>query len=73
MFTHIPAECKIRIYTVSGVLVDEILVENPPADGIVHWDLLSREGLEIAAGVYIYTIEADATSDVHQGKFAVIK
>jgi hypothetical protein len=73
MFTHIPAECKIRIYTVSGVLVDEIFVDNPPSDGIVHWDLLSSEGLEIAAGIYIYTIEASETDDVHHGKFAIIK
>ena len=28
LFTHIPAECKITIFTVSGVLVDEIDVDN---------------------------------------------
>lgn len=73
MFTHIPARCKIKIFTVSGVLVDEIDVKNPDDDGIAHWDLLTKEGLEIAAGMYIYHIKADETGDEKIGKFAVIK
>lgn len=73
MFTHIPAECTIKIYSVSGVLVDEIIVDNSPSDGIIHWDLLSNEGLEIAAGVYIYTVKTKVTDETHKGKFAVIK
>ncbi|MCB0730466.1 MAG: hypothetical protein KDC88_05470, partial [Ignavibacteriae bacterium] len=73
MFTHIPAECDIRIYTSSGVLVDEIKVDNEPSDGIVHWDLLSKEDLEIAAGMYIYHIKSKQTGKEKIGKFAVIK
>ncbi|MCB9208930.1 MAG: hypothetical protein H6610_01680 [Ignavibacteriales bacterium] len=73
MFTHIPSECDIRIYTSSGVLVDEIKVENEPSDGIVHWDLLSKEDLEIAAGMYIYHIKSKQTGKEKIGKFAVIK
>ena len=42
LFTHIPAECKITIFTVSGVLVDEIDVDNSPEDGTVHWDMQTR-------------------------------
>jgi hypothetical protein len=73
MFTHIPASCRIRIFTVSGVLVDEMTVNNEPDNGIVHWDMLTRENLEIAAGMYIYHIESEATGDTKLGKFAVIK
>jgi len=73
MFTHIPANCKIKIFTVSGVLVDEIVVNNTPDNGIVHWDLLTKEGLEIAAGMYFYHIKADATGKEKLGKFAIIK
>jgi len=73
LFTHIPAECTIKIFTVSGVLVDEIEVGNPPDEGIVHWDMLTREGLEIAAGMYIYHVKSDLTGDEKLGKFAVIK
>ena len=73
LFTHIPAECTIKIFTVSGVLVDEIHVQNSPEQGIVHWDMLTRESLEIAAGMYIYHVEATNTGNTKVGKFAVIK
>ena len=73
LFTHIPADCRIRIFTVSGVLVDEINVHNEPDNGIIHWDMLTRENLEIAAGMYIYHVESEITGDAMLGKFAVIK
>ena len=73
MFTHIPAECTIHIFTVSGILVDKLEVDNEPENGIVHWDILTREGLEIAAGMYLYHIESNVTGDSKMGKFAVIK
>ena len=72
MFTHIPAQCAIKIFTASGIFVDEINVDNPPESGIVHWDMLTREGLEIAAGIYVYHVK---TPDGQEklDKFAVIK
>lgn len=73
LFTHLPAKSTIKIFTVSGVLVDEFHVDNPSDDGTAHWDMLSREGLDIAAGVYIYYVKSDLTSDTKIGKFAVIK
>jgi hypothetical protein len=73
LFTHIPANCVIRVFTPSGVLVDKIDVTNEPSNGIVHWDLLSREGLEIAAGMYIFQVKSNVTGDEKIGKFAVIK
>ena len=73
LFTNIPAQATIKIFTVSGVLVDEINVNNSPQDGAVHWDMLTREGLEIAAGMYLYHVESIATGDKKLGKFAVIK
>lgn len=73
LFTHLPAKCTIKIFTVSGVLVDEFHVDNPSDNGTAHWDMLSREGLDIAAGVYIYYVKSDLTSDTKIGKFAVIK
>lgn len=73
LFTHLPSRCVIKIFTVSGFLVDEIDVNNPSENGTVHWDLKSREGLDIAAGMYIYYVKATATGDEKIGKFAVIK
>ncbi len=73
MFTHIPADCEIHIFTASGILVDKIVVDNEPANGAVHWDLLSKEDLEIAAGMYFYHVKSNATGKEKLGKFAVIK
>ncbi|MGH7496071.1 MAG: hypothetical protein ACREOO_27265 [bacterium] len=73
LFTHLPAECSIKIFSSSGVLVDELEVTNPADNGTVHWDMLTKEGLEIAAGIYVYHVQAKQTRDVKIGKFAVIK
>ncbi len=73
MFTHLPAVCTIKIFTVSGVLIDEILVNNSADDGKAFWDLQTREDLEISAGVYIYYVKAEITGDEKIGKFVVIK
>lgn len=72
MFTHIPANCEINIFSSSGIHIDEILVSNDPANGTVYWDLVSKEDLDIAAGIYIYMVETD-NGLIHHGKFAVIK
>jgi len=82
LFTHIPARCEIKIFTVSGILVDIIDVdwpeqlvsdENGYGKGIVHWDMKTKEGLEIAAGMYIYHVRSKDTGAEKIGKFGVIK
>lgn len=73
LFTHLPAQCDIKIFTISGVMVDEIVVDNPVENGTIHWDLKTSEGLDIAAGMYFYHVRARATGDEKIGKFAVIK
>lgn len=73
LFTHLPARCDIKIFTVSGFLVDEIDVENADDNGTAHWDVLTREGLEVAAGVYVYYVKAKETGDEKLGKFSIIK
>ncbi len=73
MFTHLPAQCTISIFTVSGVLVDEIYVNNDLDDGMIYWDLLSNEGLEVAAGMYIYHVQSKINDKYKLGKFAIIK
>ena len=73
IFTHIPAQCTLKIYTSAGVLINTIEVDNPPENGLVHWNMLTREGLEIAAGIYIFQVKSEKTGDEKIGKFAVIK
>jgi hypothetical protein len=73
MFTHIPARCTIKIFTTSGLLVNTLEVNNPAENGTVHWDLLTKEGLEIAAGIYIFYVKSIQTGEEKLGKFAVVK
>jgi len=71
-FTHLPAKCTIRIFTVDGELVKTIEHESPIDDGTEDWDMLNRDNLSISYGVYIFHVEAPGLGE-KIGKFAVIK
>ncbi|MBN2281021.1 MAG: hypothetical protein JXQ65_10610 [Candidatus Marinimicrobia bacterium] len=84
IFTNVPAQCTIKIFTLSGLLVDELKVDHSAANsdaiysdyddnGTAIWDVLTHEGLEVAAGYYIYQVKSNITGDEKIGKFAIIK
>ncbi len=70
-FMNLPEQCKIKIYTKTGKLVDTIQHDGTGGDGQESWDLVSKDGMNIAYGIYFYTVEA--YDKVSTGKFAVIK
>ncbi len=69
-FRNLPPTCTIRIYTLTGELVDTI--EKDDNSSIAYWNLLSSEGMRISYGVYIYHVEAPEVGE-HIGRFGVIK
>jgi len=71
-FINLPARCTIRIYTINGDLVRK-LEHNSAVDGsgVERWDLLTKDGLEVSFGLYIYHIEAPGIGS-KVGKFAII-
>ena len=71
-FTHLPAKCTIRIFTVDGELVKTIEHESTIDDGTEDWDMLNRDNLSISYGVYLFHVEAPGIGE-KIGKFAVIK
>ena len=71
-FINLPQECTIKIFTLSGYLVDEIHHTSQYEYGTYSWDMLSKDGLEIAYGLYIYHVDAPNVGE-KTGKFAVIK
>lgn len=83
LFTNLPEECTIKIFTVSGVLVRELYAPEDALtsyggfgesnNGQLHWDMLTKEGLEVAAGMYFYHVKDDMTGEEVAGKFAIIK
>lgn len=71
-FIHLPQKAIIRIYTIRGDLVDVIKHESTIDDGAASWDLRTKEGLDIAFGVYVYHVDAGSLGS-KTGKFAIIK
>ncbi len=71
-FIHLPPECTINIYTISGKFINSLEHNSEIWDGAESWNLLSADGLEIAYGIYIYHVDAPGIGS-HVNKFAVIK
>ncbi len=70
-FVNLPQECTITIFTSAGRLVRTLQHSATEANRRQAWDLRSKDGLEIATGVYFYAVESSAGTKT--GKFAVIK
>jgi hypothetical protein len=71
-FVNLPKECTIRIFTIAGRLVRTLEHSAAENDGRAPWDLRTKDGLEIAHGVYIYHVDAPGIG-TKIGKLAVIK
>jgi hypothetical protein len=72
VFYNLPPQCKITILDVSGQIIDVInFTSNDPSKGSVFWDMFSKDGIEVASGVYIYVVESPTMS--HVGQFAILR
>ncbi len=72
-FINLPPKSKVHIYTSSGNHVRTLEHDGSLNDGSVEWDLRTKEGLDIAYGVYFYVVEVEGISDKKTGKLAIIK
>jgi hypothetical protein len=71
-FRNLPANCTIRIYTLTGELVQILHHSGDINKGVVAWNLRNRDQLEIAPGLYLYHVDGGSTG-TYVGKFAIIK
>ncbi|MAD51274.1 MAG: hypothetical protein QF847_06990 [Candidatus Marinimicrobia bacterium] len=71
-FINLPSECTIKIFTLNGYLVNTIKHQSIYENGTYSWNMLSKDGLELAHGLYIYHVEAENIGEF-TGKFALIK
>ncbi len=71
-FVHLPRSCKIRIYTISGHLVQTLTHESSIDDGQEAWNLVSRDGMDISYGIYVYHVDAGELG-TRIDRFAVLK
>jgi hypothetical protein len=70
-FVNVPSGATIRIYTLSGVLVDILNHSSTFGGGNLAWDLRNRNGQFVGSGVYLYHV-ALPDGRTRVGKFTVI-
>lgn len=71
-FIHLPNKCTVRIYTINGKLVDTIIHDSAFDDGQEFWNLTSRDGMDVAFGIYVYHVDAPGIGE-KIGRFAIVK
>ena len=73
-FANLPHVCTIRIYTLSGDLVQEIKHDKPdggPEAMQETWNLISRNTQSITSGVYLWSVQSEMGEQL--GKLVIIK
>ncbi|MEE9430051.1 MAG: C25 family cysteine peptidase, partial [Melioribacteraceae bacterium] len=76
--TQIPDEVKIRIFTIAGRMIKEIVLDSGELNfdlNKIYWDGLDTDGDEIGNGVYLYKVIMDVNGEkqVETKKLAVVK
>jgi len=70
-FVHLPSQCIIRIYSLSGVLVQMIAVNDATGGAEAQWNLRNRNNQVVASGVYFYHVETpDGKAKI--GRFTLV-
>jgi len=70
-FVNLPNQAVIRIYSVSGVLVQVLTHNDQTNGGEATWNLRNRNNQFVASGVYFYHVEA-ADGKTKVGRFTVV-
>jgi len=70
-FVHLPAQAIIRIYSLSGILVQVITHNDPSGGGEQTWNLRNRNNQFVASGVYFYHVETP-DNKTKVGRFTVV-
>ncbi|MDP3682367.1 MAG: hypothetical protein Q8S01_00400, partial [Ignavibacteria bacterium] len=71
-FINLPEKCTIRIFAVDGTLVRTLEHDSNMRDGSETWDLLSKDNMDVAYGIYIYHVDAPGIG-AHIGRLLIIK
>lgn len=75
-FMNLPAQCSIKIFTINGLLVNE-LQHNRDTKGnnIASWNLLNQNHHSVGSGIYYFVVEGkgDLNDFKQVGKFVIVK
>ncbi len=69
-FLNMPASYTLTIFDVSGQVIYQQKTENA-VNGRAEWDMFSKDGVEVASGLYIYHVAFDGREVV--GRFAILR
>jgi len=72
MFKNLPEICTIRIYNIRGELIQTLEHFTTTGNGEKAWDLRTKDGLDMAYGIYVYHVEAPGIGE-KIGKIAIVK
>jgi hypothetical protein len=74
-FHHLPrALGKVTVWTLAGDRVREMTFDGRNGNGSLAWNLVSRNGQDVASGVYLYTVESDLPGFTRfTGKLVVVR
>ena len=70
-FTHLPEQCQIQIFTVTGEFVFK-LDHKSETDGNAFWDLRTINNQEVSPGLYLFTVSSNGR-ETFIGKFAIVR
>ena len=70
-FTHLPAECTIRIYNIAGELITTLIHDDGTSEE--SWNLRSSANQEVSPGLYVYNVTSTIISGQKVDKFLIIK
>jgi hypothetical protein len=70
-FRDVPRNSTIRIFNVRGELV-QLLRHDGSTDGMVPWNLRTKDNLDVAPGLYVFHVEGGEVGSA-VGKFAILK
>jgi hypothetical protein len=62
---------KIRIFTLSGDLIQEAQHDGAQGNGTYFWNLISRNGQNVVSGIYLYVVESG--KELCRGRFVIIR
>ena len=72
LFYNLPPQAKVTILDVSGQVIDVInFASSDASKGSFFWDMFSKDGIEVASGVYVYVVESPNNSMV--GYFSILR
>lgn len=72
-FINLPPNARINIYSSNGSHIQTLQQDGNYNSGSMSWNLRTKEGLDVAFGVYFYVVEAPGISEKKFGKIAIIK